>query len=301
MKSVYICGDGFLGKELLGDFNNDNSYYVSRQFLELKRPQLLEISQLDEFSKKLRNQKNRLFINASGQSNVQKSFSNYRDSVEQPAIQVLKHLELLSAMQEPILYVYISSAAVYGETPQLGSNEKENLNPMSPYAEGKLKAEEVLNSFDNSVNPLISIVILRVFSAYSNNLTSRILQKIVVDSKKNRIIDLAGSGNEMRDFVHSSDISRAIKFLVETEKKDKQIYNIGSGQGIQIQKLLELADGVFDRLYDKRLHYSFDGSRRAGDPIHLVAKIQKLLDAGFTPSIKPREGLVRYFEKNFAV
>lgn len=300
MIKVYICGDGFLGKELLKDFNGDGRYCVSKQFSELKRPQLIESNHIELFSKKIQDQHNSIFINASGQSNVQESFSNYQESVEQPSQQVSKHMEILSLTREPISYVYISSAAVYGETSNLGINENGILKPMSPYAEGKIKAEKTLNSLTKYVNPLLSVLILRVFSAYSENLASRILNKIVVSSKQDQHIALAGNGNESRDFIHSSDISRAIKFLVDKKEQERQIFNVGSGEGMELRRLMEIADKAYDNIYKRRLHYSFDGSKRVGDPIHLVANIDKLLNIGFIPAVSPNQGLEQYFKKKFS-
>jgi UDP-glucose 4-epimerase len=297
---TYICGNGFLGTELSKDFNESGRYSVSRQFSELKRPQTIKSSHIESISKEFHKQNNALFINVSGPSNVQESFHNTEVALEQPTQQVLKHMELLSSTQEPILYVYISSAAVYGETSKLGIKEDGALNPMSPYAEGKIRAEETLKSLIQDLNPLVSILTLRVFSAYSENLRTRILNKIVLDSKEHQRIELAGDGNESRDFTHSSDISRVIKFLTEKREQKGQIFNVGSGVGIELRKLMAIADTVYKNIYNRPLDYSFDGSKRVGDPINLVANIEKLLSLGFKPAVSPDKGLERYFRKNFS-
>jgi nucleoside-diphosphate-sugar epimerase len=295
----YICGNGFLGTELSKDFNENGRYLVSPQFSELKRPQNLNSSQLKLISDEFHQQKNSIFINASGPSSVQESFHNNQVALEQPTQQVLKHIELLSSTETPILYVYISSAAVYGETPKLGIKEDGYLNPMSPYAEGKMRAEEALKLLAQNINPLVSIITLRVFSAYSENLLTRILHKIVVDAKKNKHIDLAGDGSESRDFTHSSDISRVIKFLMEKGEQEGQIFNVGTGEGMEIRELMEIADAVYKNIYNGPLDYSFNGSKRIGDPSNLVANIEKLINLGFKPAVSPYRGLELYFRKNF--
>ena len=301
MIKAYICGDGFLGTELSNDFNDSGRYSVSRKFLEFKRPQIVKKSHLEIISREFHAQNNSIFINASGPSNVQESFSNSEVALEQPSQQVFKHMEILSSTQKPILYVYISSAAVYGETSKSGIKEDGALNPMSPYAEGKIRAEETLKSLAQDKNPLVSILILRVFSAYSENLVTRILNKIVIASKQDQHIGLAGDGNESRDFTHSSDISRVIKFLIEKREQEGQIFNVGSGEGMELRKLMEIADTVYKSIYKRPLDYSFDGSKRVGDPINLVANMEKLLNLGFKPAVSPNQGLERYFRKNFSV
>ena len=299
MIRAYICGDGFLGTDLSKDFNESSGYSVSRQFLELKRPQSVKSNQLELITKEFHAQSNSIFVNASGPSSVQESFKNSEIAVEQPSQQVSKHMEILSSTQQPILYVYISSAAVYGETSKFGTKEDGAMNPMSPYAEGKIKAEETLKSLEQNVSPLVSILILRVFSAYSENLATRILNKIVVASKQNQHINLAGNGNESRDFTHSSDIFQVIKFLSEKKEKEGRTFNVGSGESMKMRRLMEIADLAYEDMYKRPLNYSFDGSKRDGDPINLVANIEKLLNLGFKPAVSPDQGLERYFKKNF--
>lgn len=295
MIKVYICGDGFIGKDLFKDFSHDTDYQVSRQFPELKRPNLIAGKDLLFMAKKLANQQNHIFINASGQSNVQNSFDNYEESILLPAQQVSRHIELLSLAQRPITYVFLSSAAVYGETSPLGIGENGSLRPMSPYAEGKVRAEEVLSLFAKSHSSMISVLILRIFSAYSEKLESRVLHKIVEGCRQGDHFNLAGNGRESRDFVHTIDISRSIKFLVNTRLQEVDIFNVGSGKGTKIRDLMSIADKVYTRLHKRSLQYSFDGTTRVGDPINLIAKIDKLLDAGFVPKIQPKEGLEKYF------
>jgi len=297
---VYICGDGFIGKQLLEDFSNDSSYQVSQQFPELKRPHLIANDDIQLLAQKLRNQRNHIFINASGQSSVQDSFDNYLDSIQMPAQQVLRHIELLSLAQRPIIYVFLSSAAVYGETSPLGIGENGSLRPMSPYAEGKIGAEEILSLFGRANTSMISVLILRVSSAYSEKLASRVLHKIVEASRQGNHFKLSGNGSESRDFIHSSEIHRVIAFLTNTKLQKVDIFNVGSGTGIEIQELMKIADEVYVNLHKKHLKYSFDGSKRLGDPINLVANIDKLLNAGFKPQIKPREGLEKFFVERFS-
>lgn len=299
MSNVYICGDGFLGKELFNDFDCDTRYRVSRQMPELKRPQLMNHSSSQSASRELRDQRNSIFINASGPSNVQESFENYHESVELPAKQIEKHFELLDLTSVPLTYVYISSAAVYGETSNQGVSEKGLLKPMSPYAEGKIKAEETLIRLANQINPLVSVITLRVFSAYSENLAARILHKIAVSSRQNKHFVLSGSGNESRDYVHSRDVSRAIKFLVGKGSQEGQVFNVGTGEGMQLRKLMLIADKVYLDIHKRHLDYSFDGRKRNGDPIDLVANIDKISTLGFKPEVIPNQGLEKFFWKAF--
>ncbi len=299
MTKVYICGDGFLAKELYKDFNSDIRYKVSNQIPGLKRPFLLDSKNFDLFSRKLSDQQNSIFINASGPSNVQESFESIEESVDQPSKQVSRHMEMLALSPIPITYVYISSAAVYGETTLEGVREDASLKPMSPYAEGKLRAEETLSLLGKHPNSLVSVIILRVFSAYSENLEARILHKIAVSSRQKQHFDLAGDGKESRDFVHSTDISRVIKFLVEKEEKKEGTFNVGSGIAIKLHELMVIADKVYADIYKERLDYSFDGRKRVGDPVNLVANIDKLTRKGFIPQVIPTLGLENYFLQAF--
>jgi len=61
-------------------------------------------------------------------------------------------------------FIYISTCAVYGEPEYLPVDEKHPTNPISPYAESKLKAEQASMKFQEDYG--LKTTIFRLFNLY---------------------------------------------------------------------------------------------------------------------------------------
>jgi nucleoside-diphosphate-sugar epimerase len=174
-----------------------------------------------------------------------------------------------------------------------GASELTSLNPISPYAEGKLKAELFLQEASRSYRG--GIVVLRCFSIYSDNLKSRIPFVIATKMAKNNTFTLSGTGFELRDFVHVKDVARAIG-VVGALQAEFLTFNVGTGIGISIEEVCQIAANAFGIEYIQNQTVVFNGDVRKSDPQNLVADISKIQNLGFSASISPHEGLLRYFQ-----
>ena len=296
MKSKWlICGDGYLGREFQ---QQTNALLIpSVIHAHLKYPHRIERSASLDAASWLRNAQPSYFLNASGPSNVSDSYSNKRLYERESVDQVREHLKMLANLQNPPVYVYLSSAAVYGETPILGANELIRPNPISPYGVGKLNAEEYLGS---SADLGVKILILRVFSTYSDALRARL--PYVISKKFNEKLDLrfAGTGNEMRDFIHAKDLVESVLFILTNGViPSVSTWNIGTGKSISVREILQIAAAEYSKKYSSpNYSFSFSNEHRPYDPNVLVADISKLSGLGYHPRILPHDGLAEYFRRN---
>jgi nucleoside-diphosphate-sugar epimerase len=232
-------------------------------------------------------------VNAAGPSNVLESLSLPDQYLDFPWRQCATHLSILGELPNPPVYVFISSGSVYGDTGLEGASELTSLNPISPYAEGKLKAELFLQEASRSYRG--GIVVLRCFSIYSDNLKSRIPFVIATKMAKNNSFTLSGTGFELRDFVHVKDVARAIG-VVGALQAEFLTFNVGTGIGISIEEVCQIAANAFGIEYIQNQTVVFNGDVRKSDPQNLVADISKIQNLGFSASIDPHEGLLRYFQ-----
>jgi UDP-glucose 4-epimerase len=287
-----VCGDGFLGKEFTA---LANSIEIPRGVHEiLKYAHLSSEVDLDASLDWLNKSRASVFINASGPSNVSDSTVNWKYYESEPKKLVESHIRLLSEIESPPTYVYISSAAVYGETSLSGASEVTPPNPISPYGLGKLNAEEYLKSL-TGVN--VPIVILRIFSSYSKNLESRLPNAIREKFASSNQAEFSGTGRELRDFVHTQDIFNAMSLISELKSNPAtSTWNVGSGVPISVRDIVELAIDQYQE-FAKTVRYSFrfNGEVRTSDPKILLADITKLKGAGYKPIFPPAVGLKDYF------
>jgi UDP-glucose 4-epimerase len=288
-----ICGDGYLGrafKELVVSLTVPESININ-----LKYSHLASGDSLRSTAEWLEKMEPKFFLNASGPSNINDSHTNIYFYESEPLALVKAHIEILSKLKNPPVYVFLSSGAIYGETSILGAAESVSPNPISPYGVGKIRAEEYLSSVASSG---ITIVILRVFSTFSKGLTSRLPYVIRQRFSEERNCNFAGSGEELRDFVHTSDlVSATSRILGKALISPISSWNIASGTALSVREIVQIACNELGRRDNIFYTFNFNNKLRPFDPKILVANISKLRSIGFEPEISPREGLAEYFRQ----
>jgi len=127
-------------------------------------------------------------------------------------------------------YIYISSCSVYGSTTGKNSlSENSKLNPVSLYAETKLKTEkEILKSISKNFNPTI----LRLGTVFGYSPRQRfdlVVNIFVLMAYLNKPINVFG-GNQFRPNIHVKDVCEAIELVLKKNEKvtSGQIFNVGS-------------------------------------------------------------------------
>lgn len=95
-------------------------------------------------------------------------------------------------------------------------------------------------------------------------------------------------GLQSRDFISVHDIVRANIMVMESEKANHQIYNVGAGRQISV---LEIAQ-TLNNLLGKDIEPEIVGKFRKGDVRHCFADISKIRDdLGFEPQVDLHKGL----------
>ena len=197
-------------------------------------------------------------------------------------------LDAFTEYSNRIQFIFFSTASVYGECNSVKS-ETDGLDPLSNYAKSMQGAEIYLESI--SENSHHSFVVFRLTSLYNNSLTTRVLGKIKLSLSDNKSLELYGDGNETRDFLHSSDLLRAI-ISVLSSNQDFEIYNVGSGSSTSVSKIIDI--GRDSNRYFKSL-VVFNGIRNKFEPVNMKVNIEKITKLEFEPLIPPELGLAKYF------
>ncbi len=184
--------------------------------------------------------------------------------------------------------VFSSSASIYGHSIAKNIDENNPIDPLSPYGNTKASIERLLNDLSNKPNSQWKIINLRYFNPVGahksgiigedpigipNNLFPRIcfvmlgfLKEIVIYGNNYSTPD----GTCIRDFIHIEDLSNAHILALEKLSKiepGKYSVNIGTGIGFSVLDVLK----TFEKLYDKKIPYSYH-ERRDGDSPILIAK-----------------------------
>ena len=188
--------------------------------------------------------------------------------------------------------IFSSSATVYGENIYPVTEESPTGNGItSPYGKTKYMIEQILSDLYNS-DKNWSITILRYFNPIGahpsgligenpsntpNNLFPFLLK---VCAKKLPVLTIFGSdydtedGTCVRDFIHVVDLAKGhIKALeqIENEQHKLRVYNLGTGKGTSVKKLIE----IFEKVNKVVINHKYC-ERREGDLPIVYANTEKV-------------------------
>ena len=232
------------------------------------------------------------------------------DSIKHPKltedVNLLGTRNLLQACanQKVTKFVLASSAAVYGDNQNLPLEEEEagKFELISPYAESKFANESDLTE---AVSANMDKIILRFFNIYgmnnlieekSNSVTSIFTNLI----KQRQTPTIFGDGTSTRDFIHLSDVSRAILMSLESAQYDgnTQIFNIASGRKTTMLDLIEQLNKSMEiRNQDWKSITPEFREHRGGDILHSQASISKAKEIlGWEPKTTLNSGLDEMLE-----
>ena len=188
---------------------------------------------------------------------------------------------------------FASTAAVYPIYDDAVTEEHET-GPLDIYGLSKLTGEHLLNEFHLKTN--ISTVICRFFNAFGPNETNPHLipeiQNQINEGK--RTINL-GNLTPKRDFIHTYDMARAVRLLMEKEIQGIDTFNLGRGIEYSVTEIVD----AFERQLGEKIKVEQEQSRiRKTERMHLLADVSKLKDAtGWEPEWTIDDGIKTLINK----
>jgi UDP-glucose 4-epimerase len=233
----------------------------------------------------LQNHLPRVCIHCAGRASVGLSVQDPASDFYDGSVMTFELLNALRLYAPGCRFVLLSSAAVYGNPRSLPVIEDEPTLPISPYGFHKLQCELLSLEFARVYG--LATASVRVFSAYGAGLRRQVIWDICEKIATRKSLELQGTGEETRDFVHAADVTRALALIAEAAPMEGEAYNIGSGKQVSIA---ELANIIRDMLGFKDPPH-FDGIVPRGDPLHWQADITRIKSLGFSPKIELEEGI----------
>jgi dTDP-glucose 4,6-dehydratase/UDP-glucose 4-epimerase len=291
MKILIVGSKGFIGSHLFDYLSDQDNYEiwgcdVVTDYTE-KNYFLIDATNAN-FEEPFLQHDFDVCVNCSGAASVPDSLIHPLRDFYLNTVYVFQLLETIKKFSAKCKFLNISSAAVYGNPKVLPVTETAALQPLSPYGYHKRQAENICEEFYKFYH--LKTCSLRIFSAYGNGLKKQLFWDIAAKAKFTDHLELFGTGNESRDFIHINDITRAIELLIEKADFNGSIYNVANGVEITIdmaaRKLLDLLS------WKGKLE--FDGQQRTGDPRNWRADISKIVALGYKQRIDIDSGLKSY-------
>ncbi|NJE31427.1 SDR family oxidoreductase [Thermococcus sp. 18S1] len=217
-----------------------------------------------------------------------------RDPVFTEDVNVIGTLNILKALLEGQgKLIFASSAAVYGDNPNLPLGEAERPRPLSPYGVTKATAEEYLRVFNELYG--VPTVALRYFNVFgprqSANQYAGVISIFINRALKNEPLVIYGDGKQTRDFIYVKDVVRANILAAESRRSNGKVFNVATGKQTTIlelaMKVIEITGANSSVLFDKP---------RPGDIRHSLADISEIKSLGFEPEWSLEDGLKKTVE-----
>ncbi len=219
------------------------------------------------------------------------------DSVERPGdnhdINITGTLNVLQAARRAGVkrVVMASSAANYGNAPELPKREDMKPEPESPYALAKVAGEYYMRSFHTLYG--LETVSLRYFNVYGprqdpSSMYSGVISRFMDLVRNGKTPVIFGDGMQTRDFVFVKDVVQANLLAMRSERVGHgEAFNVATGSQTS---LLQLLDAIA-RLFGRDVRPEFQPAR-AGDIRDSFADISRARSMlGYEPLFSISEGL----------
>ncbi len=233
-----------------------------------------------------------LVVHLAGGSSVGAAIASPREDFARTVTSTAELLEWLRLESPQTRLIAISSAAVHGVGHSGCIAESASIQPLSPYGYHKLMMEQLCRSYASSYG--LRCLVLRLFSVYGPGLRKQLLWELcrrLQDAPDS--IELSGTGEELRDWTHVSDVLRSIETMADMASPEVPTLNVGTGRATSVREFAQMVVDAFAK-GGQRSKLHFNGKVRAGDPFSLVADPQRLHVLGFEWSILPQEGIDEY-------
>ncbi|MDB6030418.1 MAG: NAD-dependent epimerase/dehydratase [Verrucomicrobiales bacterium] len=291
--TVLITGvGGFLGRYIARHFASDgwDVVGVDRHALEnapvrsLKAYHAMELPS-PAFRSLIETSKPTVCVHCAGRASVPQSVVDPVRDFEGNTHLTFEMLNTLRLFAPGCRMVFLSSAAVYGNPATLPTSETDPVMPVSPYGFHKFLGEQLVTEFYKVYG--IHGASLRIFSAYGPGLRRQVLWDICYKALIENSVKLQGTGKETRDFIHATDIARAVLSIAKAAPMTGEVYNVASGREITIA---ELARCILKELRSD-LILELDGVIPVSTPRNWRADISKLRSLGYEPSVPLETGI----------
>lgn len=190
--------------------------------------------------------------------------------------------------------VLSSSAAVYGDNPELPKTVSMKPEPKTPYSITKLDGEYYLRMYRECFG--LPTAVLRYFNVFGPRQDPKgqyaaAVPIFIEKAIKNEPITIYGDGLQTRDFIYVKDVVQA-NWLAASNENALGVYNVANGLTITIK---ELAEKIIELTGSKsRIVFL---PERPGDIKHSLASIEETKkDLGFKPSGNLEAGLIKTIE-----
>jgi UDP-glucose 4-epimerase len=242
--------------------------------------------------------------------NQKKSEENLNAAVDTNVTSLWRLLSALKGNSCVKRFVYFSTQQVYGKFSVDSVTENQHPTPINNYGLTHLMCEEICRMF-NRQNPSLRRISLRLSNGFGAPSFSEcdcwwlVINDFCRMALADGLIHLRSDGSPQRDFIHISDICRAVELILslDNEQLGHNIYNLGSGITHTILELAMIVAECVQEKFRKNIkvivqdkEVTFQGQESLIELPRMKYNINRLQSLGFSPRMSLREGIFEVLE-----
>jgi UDP-glucose 4-epimerase len=181
--------------------------------------------------------------------------------------------------------IYTASSSSYGIPKKYPTPESSEIKPEYPYALTKRLGEEIVMHFGKIYN--LNVTSLRFFNVYgprarTSGTYGAVFGVFLAQKLNNKPLTIVGDGKQKRDFTYVSDIINAFITVLKNKKTKNEIFNVGSGKTVSVNKIVDLM----------KVSKIVKIPKRPGEPFQTFADISKIKKiTGWRPKTDIEKGI----------
>ena len=201
-------------------------------------------------------------------------------------------------------FIYFSTIHVYGDLPNKIITEDHDPIPLNAYGLTHLLSENICDYYNQKTET--KCINVRLSNSYGNPVFSEnncwwlVINDLCKTAFSKNEIKLLSDGSPHRDFIHSSDICKAIEILIEANSNmGNNIYHLASGDTLTILELAHIVGEVFKNRYQKEINICLPNNSTPVEPSienRFSIDISRMNKFGFQPKIPLKEGINELFD-----
>src|ERR1700761_5346428 len=187
--------------------------------------------------------------------------------------------------------VFASTNAVTGPMEDPKITERSRLRPMTPYGATKAAGEMMMSAYTQVYD--MRCTYIRLTNVYGPGMQAKdsIVGRLMGCIRLGNTFEVYGDGTQVRDYVHSLDVSAAVGLALASEVWSGPMV-IGSGRSLAVLDVVEAVRRITGAEFDVQ-----HGPPRAGEMPAVIVDPSRAHAAGWSPRFSFEEGLAGVWEE----
>jgi UDP-glucose 4-epimerase len=176
---------------------------------------------------------------------------------------------------------FTSSSTVYGEAPRPTPEDYAPLEPISPYAAGKVAEESLVSTYAHSHG--IRAHVFRFANIVGPRLRGAVIPDFIEKLREDPAeLTILGDGRQEKSYMHIEECIDAMCHVVDHADRDLNVYNLGTRTTTSVDRIADIVSGEMG--LDPE--YAHTGGDRGwtGDVPRMRLSIEKLSVLGWEPT-----------------